>query len=136
MDRIPLRRPLTKRLQNWRDMDSQRLKAKGYFPNQIYGRDREVAIVVKISETGGGGAVNQRCLDAARDAIVAGKIDEAHVILHDGSYVVKEWPLEEVCDLVEEGYEPIQGKWGPYYWLMPDFTISTIEDFKERLDIL
>ncbi len=133
---IPLKKLLTKRLASWRDMDSQRLKAKGYFPNQIYGKDREVAIVAKINETGGGAAINHLCLIRAHEALVHGRVDDAWVILHDGTFVVKEWQVQEVLDLIKDGYEPIQGKWGPYFWLMPDYSISSIEDFKEKMDIL
>ena len=134
MNRLVMK-SLELRLRGWHDMDNRRLKERGFFPNQVYGNGRRAAIVVKINETGGGGAVNARCLDDAMAAIESGRLDAVNVILHDGVHVVGEWPVGDVIELVAERHDPIIGKWGPYYWLMPDFSISTIEDFKERMDI-
>jgi hypothetical protein len=118
---------------NWAPFRGPYEVVQGFRPNRVlYNSSERAAAIVIARALGRDFALGKRAFDYLSEALAAGKIDSAWVVLveRDSTVVVGCKPLREIEPLGE----PIAGQWGPYWWLTQTFKNARQTEFAEQPD--
>jgi hypothetical protein len=117
---------------DWESLPKSECSEKGYFPNKILWRVETKHLVIEVARAiKGDFALSEKALDAA-----ASKTEwqcYVRLVETDGTYVNSE--TVKNIKLAVKYTHPLNGQYGPYWWLTDDFKLASLKKVSDSCPI-